>query len=87
MTELTATIQYLKIDDVKQAILNWQNAVGCELNGQLETFLGITLGHINEQPNGLIIQMYGATKVMERTKILLKDNHHALIKAWLARNE
>lgn len=77
MTRVTAI-------DLHKAIINWQNTVGCELNGQLEAYLTISLGWVYDVASDSI-QVTDETA--ERIRKLLGENHPTMIKVWLARNK
>lgn len=79
--------EYVKVRDLEKAIENWQNTVGAGLNGQLETYLGMTLGAL-----GSFVQARGHALVMEqgqanRVRLLLSDNHATMIKVYLAKQK
>lgn len=73
--------------DLKQAILNWQNAVGSEHDGQLEAFLSMSLGFMRGMHDSFKIGDLLTPEQTTRVNKLLSDNHHTMIKTWMARNE
>lgn len=75
------------VKDLKKAVLNWQNTVGSELNGQLEAFLGLSIGLINDTHSGFGVAVHVDKQTAERVTKLLGDNHATMIRVWLARNK
>lgn len=71
--------------NLNKAILNWQNAVGATHNGELEAFLGMTLGDVAVYSNFSHTDV--SDEVAARVEKLLSENHVLMIKAWMARNE
>jgi len=69
--------------NIHKAILNWQDAVGTELNGQLEAYLGFTLGRFYSDPNNNAI----SEEQCKRINMLLNDNHKTMIKVYLAKQD
>lgn len=82
MTERTITSL-----EITNAILNWQNAIGTEYNGQLEAFLGMTLGSLDLLRTPLGVTYFLSEKTTDRVNKLLSENHPTIIKMWMARNE
>lgn len=87
MTKSKGVFNYMLMDDITQAVLNWQNAVEASNNGQLEAFLGCSLGTLNSIPGVTFWLPATDTKLEERVKLLLNENHPTIIKMWMARNE
>lgn len=74
----------IKLSKLREAITNWQNVVGGHMNGQLEAYLGMSLGYSYSVRQTVI----KVTQEQEnRINILLSDNHPTLIKVYLAKQD